>query len=280
MRTEANGVNVGVGARPQIFDAEILPTWRRYAKLRTQLYPYLQAADSEYLRTGMPIMRHLALTEPGDATAVGRDDEFMFGEELLAAPVREPGATTRELYLPAGRWIDFWRAVRYRSGPGSLELKKAKLLQGGRSATMPAPLEELPLAVRAGAVLALLPATVDTLAPYGAGEEVRLDEIGKKLHLLAFPRGKSGSGFSESGYLGSREKKGRWRLTIHGAKRHRIALEVSLTTMKRDLDPCRVIVNGKVLKQKKWDVRKGVLEASFKAKKDVSRVNVHDLARC
>ena len=129
-------------------------------------------------------------------------------------------------------------------------------------------------------MLALLPATVDTLAPFGAGEEVRLDEIGRRLHLLAFPRGKSGSGFGEQGYLGSREKKGRWRLTIHHAKKHRIALEASLTTMKRDLDPCRVLVNGKVLKKKKWEAQKGVLEASFKAKKDVSRLTVHDASRC
>ncbi len=137
MRTEANGVNLGTGTRPQIFDSDILPTWRRYSKLRTQLYPYVQAADTEYLRTAMPIMRHLALTNPDDATAVAREDEFMFGEELLAAPVRAPGATSRELYLPEGRWVDFWRAVDFKAGPGSLDLGKAKLIKGGRSATLP-----------------------------------------------------------------------------------------------------------------------------------------------
>jgi alpha-glucosidase (family GH31 glycosyl hydrolase) len=281
MRTQANGFAVNPpGTRAQIFDADNAPIWRRYSKLRTQIYPYLKAADSEYLRTGMPIMRHLALTNPDDPIALGQEDEFMFGEELLAAPVLEPGATTRTVYLPEGRWIDFWRAVRYRSGPGSLELKKARAVAGGRSTTIPAPLDELPLMVKAGAMLALLPSRVDTLAPYGADATVRLDEVGKRLHLLAFPRGKSGSGFGERGYLGSREKKGRWRLTIHGARKHRIALEASLTTMKRDLDPCRVTVNGKVLKKKRWDVGKGVLEASFKAKKDPTRVTVHDSARC
>ena len=50
-----------------MFDPEILPYWRRYTKLHTQLYPYLVAADAEYRESGMPIMRHLLLTNPGDA---------------------------------------------------------------------------------------------------------------------------------------------------------------------------------------------------------------------
>ena len=66
MRTEANGVKLNPDPRPQIFDGPVLPVWRRYAKLRTQLYPYLVAAEAEYRRSGMPLMRHLALTDPGD----------------------------------------------------------------------------------------------------------------------------------------------------------------------------------------------------------------------
>ena len=96
MRTQANGFQVGVTERAQIFDADNATIWRRYSKLRTQLYPYLQAADSNYLRTGMPIMRHLALTNPGDPIATGQEDEFMFGPDLLAAPVVTPGSTSRQ----------------------------------------------------------------------------------------------------------------------------------------------------------------------------------------
>ena len=76
--------------------------WRRYAKLRTQLYPYLAAADATYQRSGLPIMRHLALAYPRDARATARDDEFLFGPDLLVAPVLEPGATQRDA-LPAAR---------------------------------------------------------------------------------------------------------------------------------------------------------------------------------
>ena len=64
MRTEANGVALPSRDRPQIDDPDVLPVWRRWAKLRTQLYPYLAAADAQYRRTGLPLMRHLSLTNP------------------------------------------------------------------------------------------------------------------------------------------------------------------------------------------------------------------------
>ena len=281
MRTQQGGVNLG-GTRPQILDPGILPVWRRYAELRTQLYPYILAADAEYRRTGMPLMRHMALTAPADVAAASREDQFMFGPDLLAAPVHEPGQGTRALRLPAGRWIDFWRAVSYLPEKGgALRLRRAKAVGGGGEASVPAPLEELPLLVRAGAVLALLPESVDTLAPYGSGAEVRLDEAVRRLHLLAFPRGRSTSSFGESGRLVSRVRKGRWTLGVQGAKRHRIDLEVALTTSGRKLRPCAVRVGGRSLKRKAWEVRKGVLRARFKtAKRKRTRVAVLDRSLC
>ncbi len=255
--------------------------WRRYAKLRTQLYPYLAAAEAEYRRSGMPLMRHLALTDPGDTVAVAREDEFMFGPDLLAAPVREPGATSRSLYLPAGGWVDFWRAISYREAQaGSLRLRRARVLAGGREASVPAPLSELPLMVRAGATIALLPSTVDTLAAYGAGETVRLDEAARRLHLIAFPRGRHTSSFGEEGLLVSKVRRGRWTLGIQGAARHKIELEASLTTAGKRLRACQVRVGGRALKEKKWSVRKGVLRARFRAPKRSTRVAVIGRKAC
>ena len=157
MRTKAEGVGAPKAQRPQIWEQPTLPIWRRYAKLRTQLYPYLVGADAQYRSSGMPLMRHLSLVHPDDRRAMAREDEFLFGDDLLVAPVLEPGATERELYLPDGGWIDLWRAVAYDEGSGGLELGRAALLRGGRSVTVPAPLEELPTMVRAGALLPLLP---------------------------------------------------------------------------------------------------------------------------
>lgn len=287
MRTEANGVKLDPQAtRPQIFDPEILPIWRRYAKLRTQLYPYLVAADAEYRRSGMPLMRHLALTYPGDPAAIAREDEFMFGQDLLAAPVRTPGETSRELYLPGGQWVNFWQALSYEEGQGSLDLGPAELLAGGRSVSVSAPLEQLPLMVRAGAVLPLLPSTVDTLASYGSdasgGEDeiVRLDEVGKRLHLLAFPHGDSTSPFGESGLLESQEIDDGWELTMSGAKGYEIELEASLSTMAQTLRPCQVLLNGHPLNRRQWTVGGEVLTAQFRANRDVNRLTVLDEQLC
>src|SRR5262249_41935364 len=186
------GTAIPAYQRPQVEDAGQIGNWRRYTKLRTQLYPYIAAADREYRRSGLPIMRHLVLAYPDDAVAAGRDDEFLFGPDLLVAPVLTPGATTREAYLPAGAWIDFWRAVEFSPTDGGFVLRAAEVLGGGLR-TVPAPLEELPLLVRAGAVLAMLPPDVDTLTDYGAGAPglVRLADRQQSLGLLAFPRGTS-----------------------------------------------------------------------------------------
>jgi hypothetical protein len=280
MRTEANGFNLGPNTRPQIFDPGILPIWRRYAKLRTQLYPYLLAADGEYRRTGMPLMRDLALVYPSDQTASAQEDEFMFGPDLLVAPVHQPGETRREIYLPGGRWVDFWKAVSYRDGDGSLRLRKAKTAKGGRSVTVSAPLEQLPLMVRAGAILPLLPADTETLAGYGTSSTVGLDDVARRLHLIAFPRGKSRSPFGENGGLRSKEGKHSWKLTVRRAEGYRIQLDASLATLRRRLRPCEVRLDGKRLKRKAWSVKKGVLNVRFRTKGEVAHLGVIDRSRC
>jgi alpha-glucosidase (family GH31 glycosyl hydrolase) len=161
--------------RPQVEDDGQIANWRRWAKFRTQLYPYLRAADAIYRFTGLPIMRHLLLEWPEDTQAVASDDEFLFGPDLLAAPVLEPGATSRDVYLPAGAWIDLWRAAAYDVASGGLTLGHAIPVSGGRRVSVPAPADELPLFVRAGAVLVLLPPDVDTLADYGASSPRSFD---------------------------------------------------------------------------------------------------------
>ena len=117
----------------------------------------------------MPIMRHLALVYPNDERSLAREDEYLFGPDLLAAPVFEPGATERELYLPPGRWVDFWRALAYKPRRGGLRLGRARVLAGGHEETVPAPLEELPLMVRAAPSCRCCPADVDTLPSTGRG---------------------------------------------------------------------------------------------------------------
>jgi sulfoquinovosidase len=252
MRTQRDGIAVPAYDRPQVEDESLIAIWRRYAKLRTQLYPYVAAAAAEYRRRGMPIMRHLVLAHPDDPEALDRDDEFYFGPDLLAAPVIEPGATTRRAYLPGGEWIDFWRAVRFVEADGSFELGRAEVLAGGREVDVPAPLEELPLFVRAGAVIPLLLPDVDTLADYGAGTDglVRLADRRGERRLLAFPRGDSESRLPH-GTLTSRELARAWTLEI-AAPSGRWSIAATLATLARPFSPCAVEWRGEPLAREQW----------------------------
>src|SRR5262245_58222628 len=265
MRTERDGISVPAYHRPQVEDPAQIDNWRRYTKLRTQLYPYIAAADREYRRSGMPIMRHLVLAYPDDAAAADRDDEFLFGPDLLVAPVLAPGVTTREAYLPAGDWVDFWRAVHYGSADGGFVLGAADVTTGGAVHTIPAPLEELPLLVRAGAVLAMLPPDVDTLASYGAGAPglVRLADRDRALQLLAFPRGVSEGRFGTRGRYRSVEGPGSWTLAVRGERRSTLTLQASLRTLQAPFVPCSVEVNRRPLPDTAWsfDAETGVLSA-------------------
>jgi alpha-glucosidase (family GH31 glycosyl hydrolase) len=268
MRTQANGIRIPDSARPQVWDAGVLPHWRRWAKLRTQLYPYLAAADRSYRRTGLPIMRHLALVYPLDGRAAAREDEFMFGPDLLAAPVLTEGATRRRAYLPRGRWVDLWRSARYRKRDGGLSLSRARVLRGGRSVTLPAPLAELPLLARAGTLLPLLAPDVDTLAPYGdRASAVSLRERAGRRILLAFPSGRSAARLEDGGRLLSRERPESWSLEIRSRRMRRWTIEASLATLKHPFRPRDVTAHGGRLGRWRYDPRTRVLRATFTARR-------------
>jgi len=270
MRTERDGNALPAYQRPQVEDVAQIANWRRYTKLRTQLYPYILAADREYLRSGLPAMRHLVLAYPDDPVALDREDEFLFGPDLLVAPVLTPGATAREAYLPAGAWIDFWRAVDFDSAAGAFLLGGADVVAGGGLHTVPAPLEELPLFVRAGAVLGMLPPDVDTLADYGAGAPglVRLADRAHALYLLAFPRGISAGRFGKNGRYRSVEEPERWVLNVRAERRSTVTLQASMRTLEVPFEACAVLVNGHPLPDDAWsfDPSTGVLQATIEGR--------------
>lgn len=112
------------------------PINRRAIELRYELLPYLYTALREASRTGVPAMRPLFLDFPQDEATWRLDDEFLFGSDLLVAPVVREGQRRREVYLPAGSWHDFWTGAK---------------LAGGQRVKVAAPLDRLPLFVRAGA---------------------------------------------------------------------------------------------------------------------------------
>lgn len=132
---------------PWDFDAETLRIFQHYARLRTRLFPYLYQAVHETARTGLPVIRPMPLAFPDDAEAHRHIYQYLYGPDLLVAPMYQPG-TQRAVYLPAGTWYDYWTGQRH---------------DGPQTIVTDAPLETMPLFVRAGAILPLLPADVQTL---------------------------------------------------------------------------------------------------------------------
>jgi alpha-glucosidase (family GH31 glycosyl hydrolase) len=264
MRSQKDGVAIPDKVRPQLWEDANLPVWRRYAKLHTQLYPYIQAAAEEYYATGMPVMRHHVLTDPNDVRATARDDQYLFGPDLLVAPVLHEGAVDRALYLPAGVWVDWWRSVAYRVEDGGFTLGAAVLTEGEREVVVAAPREEIPLQVRAGAVIAMLAPDVFTLAEHGDDPSiVHLSDRDDELHVLAFPRGESAGRFFATGSYTSREDDGAWELVLDDERERTVSLQASLATLEQPFVPCELTLDGEPLDPSGWgyDAETEVLRA-------------------
>jgi hypothetical protein len=123
--------------------------FRAHARLHTALAPYLYRYAVIAHGRGLPLVRPLFLNYPDDAATYGVEDQYLLGDDLLVAPVDDEGARTRTLYLPAGGWVDFWTGA---------------IFDGGREVTADAPLDRIPVYVRAGAIIPMA-ADFDTLVP-------------------------------------------------------------------------------------------------------------------
>lgn len=135
---------------------------RRYLELRYRLMPYTYSLAWQARTQGLPLMRPLVLNYPDDPKVRDLASAYLWGDDLLVAPVTREGATAWPVYLPKGRWHDFWTGATYA---------------GQRTAVVPAPLERLPLFVRAGAILPL------AVADPGPG--------GRRVDVLIYPEGRS-----------------------------------------------------------------------------------------
>jgi len=87
-------------------DDRVLPVFRRFARLRERLVPYLAASARQTIATGSPLMRPLYFDHPGDERVWEFPVQWMLGDSILVAPVLEAGASEWAVYLPAGSWVD------------------------------------------------------------------------------------------------------------------------------------------------------------------------------
>lgn len=122
---------------PWDYGEEIAALCQEYLQLRYSLLPHIYSAAVESCKTGEPICKALVLDYSDDPTVRNLDDEYLFCDDFLVAPMFQAEGE-RKIYLPAGDWIDYWTHER---------------VAGERWITRFYPLERLPLFVKAGSML-------------------------------------------------------------------------------------------------------------------------------
>src|SRR5215467_8091913 len=107
---------------PWAHGAAVEEICRRYAELRYRLLPYTYTLAWQAHAMGLPLMRPLVLNYPDDPRVWQLGHEFLWGDDLLVAPVTREGATAWPVYLPRGVWHDVWTGARYE-GPAGVTLE-------------------------------------------------------------------------------------------------------------------------------------------------------------
>lgn len=125
-------------SQSELNNPAIEPIAKKYSELHYQLIPYTYTLAREARDTGMPLMRAMWLHYPDDKVARNMGSQFLWGRDLLIAPVFKQGATLRDVYLPKGDWYDWWTN---------------KKESGGQTITRKVDLATMPVYVRAGAVI-------------------------------------------------------------------------------------------------------------------------------
>jgi alpha-glucosidase (family GH31 glycosyl hydrolase) len=119
-------------------DQELIAIYQRFTRLRATLQPYIVVAAAR-ARWGMPIVRPMPFFDRKDRKLDDLWDQYLFGPDLLVAPVWQVGQRSRTVYLPRGRWQSYW--------------DRSKTYRGRRTLTVDVPLDTIPVFVRAGAAV-------------------------------------------------------------------------------------------------------------------------------
>jgi len=204
----------------QLHDERVEVICRKYLELRYRMMPYLYSAVRECATTGMPIMRALWLHFPDDPRAVACGGEYMWGRNLLVAPVVEKGATARQVYLPRGMWYDFWTGER---------------LDGGREINRPVDLATIPLYVRAGSIL-----------PLGPVKQYADEKVDEPLSILVYPDQDASFLYYEDDGISFSYRNGAWmgiQMTWNDAERK---VNLRLASGSRMLPPEQRLIHVKL----------------------------------
>jgi alpha-glucosidase len=185
---------------------------RHYLQLRYRLMPYIYSYAWEASQTGLPLVRALLLEFPDDPRSVSAPgDEYLFGRELLVAPVLHEGLTNRKIYFPPGRWFDWDYGYEY---------------EGGRDWVVSAPQNRIPVAVRAGAIIPMAPDMKNTA-----------EKSWDPLTLEIYPSGKSSFTLYRDDGKTFAYRQGRYTLTKFGADEAGSSVRVTIEESNKLFTP-------------------------------------------
>ncbi|MFC4291133.1 TIM-barrel domain-containing protein [Sphingorhabdus arenilitoris] len=245
-----------IPAEPVFQDEQTKDIVRRYIRTRYRLMPYLYTAAWQNSRTGMPMTRPLAFAS--DDPAMFTDQSaFLWGNDLLVAPVTQKAATSKSVPLPAGIWFDYWTGAKFF---------------GGQTVSVPVAIKDIPVFVRAGAFIPAI-GDIDTLRDY------RTDRL--KLHYYhdGSVTASTSQIYDDDGITPASQEKGLYELLNFQSAYVKDTLLIGLTRERHkayagqpaqrqmqvivhniDKAPRRVMVDGK-----KMVVNKGGLNGGDKA---------------
>jgi alpha-glucosidase len=170
---------------PWAFDEEVIDITRKFVNLRYQLLPYLYTMFWQYIEAGVPMLKPLVYYDQEDTQTHYRNDEFVFGNQILVCPILEPNATGRRMYIPRGEWYNYWTN---------------NLVTGGKEIWVDSKYDEIPVFVKAGSVIPKYP-----VQQYVG--ELEFDELTLDLY---YKEGKEKSVVYEDAQDGYDYKKGRY----------------------------------------------------------------------
>ena len=148
---------------PWSFDAEVTRIVRKFIELRYQLLPYLYTSFYKYYKESIPMIQSLVYYDQADHQTHFRTDEFLFGDQILVCPIQEPNAKGRRMYIPRGRWYDYWTN---------------ETLEGGTEKWVDADIDKIPIFIKEGAIIPKYP--VQQYVGELTIEELQLDVYYKK----------------------------------------------------------------------------------------------------
>lgn len=230
----------GLRKEPWRFSPEVFSALRQIIDRRYAMAPYIYTASREAYDSGVSLMRPLYYAWPDEAKAYDAGNEYMFGNDLLVAPVSQPmkdGAAVISIWLPPGRWYD---------------CNRGEVLDGGRVVTRDYALDEVPVFARAGAVLPMNPPSVRKLQDMDNSKLVLRMLPGGSAHTRLYTDSGDSEGYRHGEYAfttidGRRDAHGA-TLTIDPRQgrypdmpqRKQITIELPAATV-----PKQVTVNGK-----------------------------------